>query len=95
MAIKYVKLDAVSVTTDEATGVVTVTGTRDEKSIVSGLGDALLTPFKLNNDEAFVSESAAAQASILWGAVSFHVADYMHARNGSPAISPITGLFSN
>lgn len=94
MAIKYVKLDGVSVNTD-AEGVVTVTGKRDEKSIVSGLLDAATMPFKLNNDEAFISESAGAQAALLWGGVSFHLADYMHARNGSPAISPVTGLFTN
>lgn len=93
MAIKFVELTGVTSSTD-AEGVVTITGTREEQSFASGLFDAVLMPTKISDDENYVAASSAALASVTHGVLWFHVADFMHARNGAAPISPVTGLFA-
>lgn len=93
MSIKVVSLSNVSVTTDAA-GKTVVTGVREEASMLQSVITAASLPIKINNDEAFVSESTAAIGAIGYGVALFHAADYLHVRKGARAISPITKLFA-
>lgn len=92
MAIKVLVLKDVTRTTVD--GVVTVSGTTDEKGLVSAVTEVVTMPFALTDEENFVSRGTAAIASLSHLLLGAHVVDFMHARRGAAPISPITKLFA-
>lgn len=91
MAIKYVTLQSVSTSTDEA-GLTTVAAQTNEKSMFAAASDVLLTPFQINDEEGYKSNSAAAIATISWTAVGAIGMDYLHALNSGESILPFVDM---
>lgn len=95
MPILLKTITAPTVTTDETTGVVTISGTPSTKTFLEGAGDILTMPFKLTDDTVYYNGGMAASAVLVWSAGLFHVSDYIHAKRGAQAISPITRMITN
>lgn len=91
MAIKYLKLANVQSTTNE-TGAVTLTGTPEESGIFPAVTDVLLTPFQINDETGYKSNSAAAIASLSWTGVGMIFMDYLHARSSGESILPFVDM---
>lgn len=93
MAIQAKQL--VNVSIDKATdGTVTITGKEDKQNLFQSVTSIVAAPFGINDNDSYVNKSAQAQAAIGWGVGMFHLSDWLHARNGSAPISPLTGLFA-
>lgn len=91
MAIKFLKLANIQSTTNEA-GVVTLTGTPEEAALLPAITDVALTPFQINDETGFKSNSAAAIATLSWTGVGMVFMDYLHARSTGESILPFVDM---